>query len=224
MALAAVTSQNLQNLGPSLDRASSHHRSVGQDYGAPHSSGSKKSRHSHSVHDRIQSHRSKYSSRLSQGSRKQIFERANSGVDGVPYPKFRIKNYAPSTTISHKSKESNGFMRTFTKEGKIYNDGKATYYSGRLFSTQKPEFNQTSSKTFNRTLRDRDTFLSVFPNYRITRDPKHSTMHKQFKYPSKSIEGYETHVIDRTYTRKVDFMKKYTEEMLKVASMKRQIK
>ena len=66
--------------------------------------------------------------------------------------------------------------------------------------------------------------MSVFPNYRIVRDHKFSTMRKHFKYPSKSVEGGVTHVIDRTHTRKMDFMKKYTEEMLKVASMKRNVK
>ena len=81
-----------------------------------------------------------------------------------------------------------------------------------------------SLNTFNRTLRDRDTFLSIFPNYRIARDHKHSTMRKAFKYPRKSVEGRETHFIDRTYTKKTDFITKYTEEMLKIAAMKRQIK
>lgn len=110
------------------------------------------------------------------------------------------------------------------KDGRIYHDGKATYYSGRLHCTTKPDFNRSSSKTFNRTLRDRDTFMTVFPNYRIARDPKFSTMKKHFKYPKRSIEGSPSHQIDRTYTRKMDFMKKYTEEMLKVANMKRNIK
>ena len=110
------------------------------------------------------------------------------------------------------------------KGNRIYNDGRATYYSGRVHITTKPEFRATSSRIFNRNLRDRDTFLSVFPNYRITRDPKHSVMRKHFKYPSKSIEGGPPHVIDRTYTMKMDFIKKYTEEMLKVQSMKRKIK
>ena len=143
--------------------------------------------------------------------------------------KFNMKYKLPSisagaSSASRKSKESNGFRQTMTKPGRIYNDGTATYFSGRVHITTKPEFNQTSSKTFNRTLRDRDTFLTIFPNYRIARDHKNSTMRKHFKYPSMSVEGNVPHFIDRTYTRKMDFMKKYTEEMLKVASMKRVIK
>lgn len=129
-----------------------------------------------------------------------------------------------ASTVSRKSKESNGFRLTNPKVGRVYNDGRATYFSGRVHITPKPDFYSTSSKIFNRTLRDKDTFLTIFPNYRIARDHKNSTMRKHFKYPSKSIEGSAPHRIDRTWTRKMDFMKKYTEEMLKVASMQREIK
>ena len=129
-----------------------------------------------------------------------------------------------ASSVSKYSIESNGFRNTMTKDNRIYNDGRVTYYSGRVHITNKPQFIQTSSKIFNRTLRDRDTFVNVFPNYRIARDHKFSTMRKHYKYPSCSTEGCPPHVIDRAYTHKMDFMKKYTEEMLKVQSMKRQIK
>ena len=129
-----------------------------------------------------------------------------------------------ASSVSKYSKESNGFNKTMTKDGRIYNDGRVTYYSGRVHVTNKPQFGSTSSKIFNRSLRDRDTFVNVFPNYRIARDHKYSTMRKHYKYPSCSIEGGPPHLIDRAFTHKMDFMKKYTEEMLKVQSMKRQIK
>ena len=187
-----------------------------------------------SVHSRIQSHRhSRKSGRLSQKNRIMVPESV-SQYGNFPAPKYILKHQSIST-VSRRSQESNGFFKTRAKEGKIYNDGRVTYYSGRTFIRQNPHSNITvkgkvntldskNSKIFNRTLKDKDTFLSIFPNYRIVRDHKHSTMRKAFKYPRKSVDGRETHFIDRTYTKKTDFITKYTEEMLKIAAMKRQIK
>jgi hypothetical protein len=44
--------------------------------------------------------------------------------------------------------------------------------------------------------------------------------HSAFVYP-KEMEGRATYEIDRTYTKKNDFIKIYTEEILKIANMRR---
>ena len=237
--VAPLTDNNLMRFAPSeVPQRSGHHRSVVSSQVRDSIHTSHKSRYEkssrRSVHDRIKSHQSNKSSHMSQ---KPIRDDNHQQFTGV-----RVKNFGSNSkpgystkcgtkmsefglsSLSHQSQESNGFHQTMTKPFRIYNDGRATYYTGRMHITQKPSFDATSSKTFNRTLRDRDTFLTVFPNYRISRDSKHSTMQRQFRYPKKSIEGSPMHQIDRTYTHKNDTMKKYTEEMLKVASMKRQIK
>ena len=72
----------------------------------------------------------------------------------------------------------------------------------------------------------RDTFTSIFPNY------THGTgtvfnqpiSHNFYSYPDKNIDGEPIHKIDRTHTHKMDFLKMYTEEILKIANMRRQIK
>ncbi|CAI2380032.1 unnamed protein product [Moneuplotes crassus] len=184
-------------------------------------SGSRRSLHSHrrSVHERIQSHRvSKRNSRhsISQSGKIMVPTKV-SDYDNYPTPKY-VAKHETITTVSGMTEKSNG-SRTFNKnktyQEKMYNDKRMTYTSGM--------FNKTAH-TFNRTLRDRNTFFSIFPNYRIAKDQKRSTMKYHFIYPRKSIDGRATHNIDRTHTRKMDPMKKYTEEMLKIASMKREVK
>ena len=76
----------------------------------------------------------------------------------------------------------------------------------------------------NRSLRDRDTFLKIFPGYRISKETTSSVNTNSFFYPEVSTESIKMHEIDRTYTHKMDFIKRYTEEMLKVASMQRAAK
>jgi uncharacterized GH25 family protein len=81
------------------------------------------------------------------------------------------------------------------------------------------------STTFNRKLKMRDTFTKVFPSYTHGQPTVYtsSAAHSQFVYPNKH-EGKSTHDIDRTFTHKLDFLKTYTEEMLKIANMRRPIK
>jgi hypothetical protein len=124
---------------------------------------------------------------------------------------------------SRKSDESNGFADHNPKAGRVYKDAGCTYYSGRLVSGSgwnTSQFRATNT-TMNRNLRAKDTFLNLFPQYRVFRDNKNSTMRKHFQYPSINVDGGKIQEIDRTYTHKKDRIKVYTEEMLKVQSMKR---
>jgi hypothetical protein len=69
----------------------------------------------------------------------------------------------------------------------------------------------------------RDTFTKIFPGYEHgspTCYQKPGMTHAMFVYP-KQMEGRPTHEIDRTYTKKNDFIKIYTEEILKIANMRR---
>ena len=80
--------------------------------------------------------------------------------------------------------------------------------------------------TFNRKLKMRDTFTKIFPTYTHGLGSNYipTATHTHFQYKEKGTDGVPTHQIDRTYTVKVDFMKHYTEEMLKISNMRRQIK
>jgi hypothetical protein len=72
----------------------------------------------------------------------------------------------------------------------------------------------------------KDTFTSVFPLYthgeRSVGRPSHT--HAVHSYKETNDEGSPTHLIDRTYTYKLDALKMYTEEMLKLANMRRPTK
>jgi hypothetical protein len=73
----------------------------------------------------------------------------------------------------------------------------------------------------------RDTFTKVFPSYvhgegTVYKAP--SMAHEHYAYPERSLEGKKMSEIDRTYTKKLDFLKKYTEEILKISNMRRSIK
>ena len=127
------------------------------------------------------------------------------------------------------SKESNGFTQTNWKDDRVYKDGFATFYSGRLYNHQGSAMKTTNysngtNKTYNRALRYKDTFMSVFPNYRSSRDIKKTTMKHHFYYPKFNIDGEPMHVIDWTYTNKMDRIKTYTEEITKVKNMRRVLK
>ena len=71
----------------------------------------------------------------------------------------------------------------------------------------------------------RDTFTKIFPNYTHGQPTCYSKSmaHSQFVYPDQ-YEGKPTAEIDRTYTHKLDFLKVYTEEILKIANMRRPTK
>lgn len=75
----------------------------------------------------------------------------------------------------------------------------------------------------------RDTFTKIFPSYNHEPQTVYSPSqtHYTFHYPDKWYDGTPTHKIDRKYTHKMDEIKTYTEEMLKVsaiADMRRQKK
>ena len=51
-----------------------------------------------------------------------------------------------------------------------------------------------------------------------------TTMSKDFAYPSINFDGKPIHMIDRRFNNKLDFLKVYTEEMLKLSNMRRKFK
>ena len=83
---------------------------------------------------------------------------------------------------------------------------------------------QTSfNRTFNRKLKMRDTFTKIFPSYTHAEPTCFvpSATHQLHMYPKEDDQGRPMQDIDRTYTHKKDFIKEYTESMLKIASMRR---
>lgn len=84
--------------------------------------------------------------------------------------------------------------------------------------------NQTFfNRTFNRKIKMRDTFTKVFPSYThgdSTCFTKSNT-HAQHYYPRKNDLGSRMQDIDRSYTHKMDFIKEYSESMLKIKNMRR---
>ena len=70
----------------------------------------------------------------------------------------------------------------------------------------------------------RDTFTKIFPGYTHGNPTTYipSNTHAQHFYPRKDDVGNKMQNIDRTYTHKMDFMKEYTESMLKIANMRTQ--
>lgn len=65
----------------------------------------------------------------------------------------------------------------------------------------------------------RDTFTKIFPSY--THEPatcySPTMTHHLYQYLDHHEDGRPMHRIDRRYTHKMDEIKTYTEEMLKVA-------
>jgi hypothetical protein len=103
-------------------------------------------------------------------------------------------------------------------------DGMVTYNSGRLWVKEKSPVKvdkNVKSPVMNRKLKDRDTYLTMFPVYRLSLDPKESTAKDHFYYHPVDTEGKRTHHIDRKYARKCDNVRKYHDEMIKVESMRR---
>ena len=69
----------------------------------------------------------------------------------------------------------------------------------------------------------RDTFTKIFPSYTHDNSTCYipSNTHHQHMYPKKNDLGERMQDIDRSYTHKKDFIKEYTESMLKIANMRR---
>ncbi len=79
------------------------------------------------------------------------------------------------------------------------------------------------NRTFNRKLKMSDTFTKIFPSY-THGDPTcyaPSATHATHFYPKKNDLGSKMQDIDRHHTHKMDFMKEYTESMLKIKNMRR---
>ena len=79
------------------------------------------------------------------------------------------------------------------------------------------------NRTFNRKLKMRDTFTKIFPSYKHNEPTCYngSVTHTLHIYPKQNDLGSKMQAIDRTYTHKKDFMKDYTESMLKIVNMRR---
>ena len=81
-------------------------------------------------------------------------------------------------------------------------------------------FNGTIPKkaAFNRKIKMRDTFTKIFPSYSHVPSTCYSPTqtHTTHMYPDRWYDGTPTHKIDRKYTHKMDEIKTYTEEMLKI--------
>lgn len=77
------------------------------------------------------------------------------------------------------------------------------------------------NRTINRKLKMRDTFTKIFPSYTHGESTCYqpSATHAHHFYPKKSDVGTRMQEIDRTFTHKKDFMKEYSESMLKIANM-----
>lgn len=78
------------------------------------------------------------------------------------------------------------------------------------------------NRTFNRKLKMRDTFTKIFPSYTHAEPTCYQPSMTQFQhfYPKKDDLGNRMQNIDRANTHKMDFMKEYTESMLKIANMR----
>lgn len=95
----------------------------------------------------------------------------------------------------------------------------------RAFEDGSLDPNAQFNRTFNRKLKMRDTFTKIFPAYNhgeeTTIKGKTSITHNLHEYPKTDDLGRPTAAIDRTYTHKMDFIKEYTESMIKIQNMRR---
>lgn len=117
-----------------------------------------------------------------------------------------------------------------TKTSFAFSQGPISYNSRRLHARNKDTYAESmrslspgKNPSVNVGLRERDSFLSIFPGYGITKDRFEATSKSFYKYPEKTEEGKATHEVNRDFHHKVDFMKRYTESMLKVKNMRRVI-
>lgn len=117
-----------------------------------------------------------------------------------------------------------------TKTSFAFSQGPISYNSRRLHARNKEAYAESlrssspqKNPSVNVGLRERDTFLSIFPGYGVTRDRFDATSRSFHAYPEKQDDGKPTHEIKRDFHHKVDFMKRYTESMLKVKHMRRVI-
>lgn len=113
-------------------------------------------------------------------------------------------------------------------EGRLPNDDKnyeASPAARRANVDGSLDHNAAFNRTFNRKLKMRDTFTKIFPGYNhaepTTIKGKITETAQRHKYPAADDLGRKTHAIDRSYTHKMDFIKEYTESMIKIQNMRR---
>ena len=106
--------------------------------------------------------------------------------------------------------------------------GSVSYNSKRLHARNKSTFQSArndlsppKNPNINLGLRERDTFLSIFPGYGITKDRFKAHTSATHFYPDKNDLGEPVQKVNREYHHKLDFMKRYHESMLKVQNMRR---
>ena len=75
-------------------------------------------------------------------------------------------------------------------------------------------------KYFNRKMRMRDTFTVLFPGYEhgnyTNCVPNQIPSHEHYQYPKTNDTGSPTHLIDREFTRKKDYMNDYHENFMRI--------
>lgn len=77
----------------------------------------------------------------------------------------------------------------------------------------------TRVSPMNRTMKNYDSFLRVFPTYGVLNDKFKSTAKGTWIKTEKNDDGTRTYAPDRTFFAKMDYTKAYTEEMLKLSNM-----
>ena len=73
------------------------------------------------------------------------------------------------------------------------------------------------SKTINRRLKINNTYMTVFPMYGLS---KNEEMFKTQAFSSIGTELKHADKVDYTFFNKMDYTKRYTEEMLKAKNMR----
>ena len=138
-----------------------------------------------------------------------------------------LKTYRPqvdlASPMSPRSLISKSWQATLPNESKNFCHSpvaKRALQDGSL----DPMLASTFSRTFNRKIKIHDTFTSIFPAYTHEQPTCYqpTVSHTTFKYGKLNPEtGRALHRVDRKFYHKKDDIKVYSEEMYKVASMRR---
>eukprot|EP00347_Sterkiella_histriomuscorum_P020469 403337683 len=142
---------------------------------------------------------------------------------------FSTQPVSPRLNINHRRGQSfnnQSFLDNLENQDQL-NQRQSYYDSSPVERHYGATFSQNSTvNSFNKRLKMRDTFTKIFPGYTHgqpsvfkNENQLPSTTHSQFVYPEQ-MEGKPTYAIDRTFTKKNDFIKIYTEEILKIANMR----
>ncbi|CDW83102.1 UNKNOWN [Stylonychia lemnae] len=164
-----------------------------------------------------------------QENERAAFSRASVSTQRVDQIVKNMEEFdSPSQNRGRGLSQNIGYLENLANknQGASYQDEgmKSFYEKSPVAKHYAHHFQQTASSSngFNRKLKMRDTFTKIFPSYThgLPTVFDKPVAHSQFVYPD-TIEGKPTHQIDRTYTKKNDFIKIYTEEILKIANMRR---